>query len=82
MRKFLAILFSIVILATLLAVPAFAAVSPEGDIIEDEDIVVDDTDKNESDKAPQTGDDAVMMVAFLTAGAFVTMAVTRKAIKA
>lgn len=82
MRKFLAILFSIVILATLLAVPAFAAVSPEGDIIEDDDVVVDDTDKNESDKAPQTGDDAVMMVAFLTAGAFVTMAVTRKAIKA
>ena len=34
---FLAILFSVVILATLLAVPAFAAVSPEGEVIEDDD---------------------------------------------
>lgn len=146
MKKFLAILFSVVIIATFMAVPAFAEVSPEGEVIYNvemgdgekvavsegdtitlkvsdpdadfegwdiegkyeivsgdltsdvlvirplSDIVVkevyadaeDDvvTDENESDKAPQTGNNTIMLVTLLTAGAFVAMVATRKAVRA
>ncbi|MBE6762033.1 MAG: hypothetical protein E7551_07070 [Ruminococcaceae bacterium] len=147
MKKFLAILFSVVILATFMAVPAFAAGSPEGDVIHkvevigkddtkvhevkegdtieltksDENfegweidgdydivsgtltsdtivirpnsdltvtelykdtVVEDDKDENESDKAPTTGNGALMVTVLLTAGAFVAMVATKKAVRA
>ena len=143
MKKFLAILFSVVILATFMAVPAFAEQSPEGEVIHkvelpggdtaevkdgdtitleksDEgfegweitgeyeivsgsltsdkivilpkgdivvkeiikDVVEEDKDENESDKAPQTGNGALMVTVMLTAGAFVAMVVTKKAVRA
>lgn len=146
MKKFLAVLFAVVILATFMAVPAFAAGSPEGEVIhniklpdgdtvavpdgetikitvsDDEkefegwvitgeydiisgtltsdeieilpkgDLVVeekykdaaieDDKDENESDKAPTTGNGALMVTVLLTAGAFVAMVATKKAVRA
>lgn len=146
MKKFLAVLFSVVILATFMAVPAFAEQSPVGDVVHkveikggdtievkdgdsvtlkvtDEekdfegwvitgdydivsgtltstelviipksDLVVEekykdapvdtDKDENESDKAPQTGNTALMVTVLLTAGAFVTMIATKKAVRA
>ena len=146
MKKLLAILFSVVILATFMAVPAFADQSPEGEVIHkveisggetvevkdgdtitleksdselefegweitgeyeivsgsltsDESVirllgditveenykdVVDDDDKdeNESDKAPTTGNGVLMVTVLLTAGAFVAMVATKKAVRA
>lgn len=146
MKKFLAVLFSVVILATFMAVPAFAEGSPEGEVIftvempngekvavteggtltlkvsdtEKEfkgwvitgeydivsgtltsaelvilpkgDITVEETykdavlddekDENDSDKAPQTGNGALMVTVLLTAGAFVAMLATKKAVRA
>lgn len=146
MKKFLAVLFSVVILATFMAVPALAEVSPEGDVfhkveitggdtikVKDGDtvelkvrddekeferwditgeydiisgtltsdtivilpksdlvvteiykdaVVEDDKDENESDKAPQTGNGALMVTVLLTAGAFVAMVATKKAVRA
>ena len=146
MKKLLAILFSVVILATFMAVPAFADQSPEGEVIHKVEIsggetvevkdgdtitleksdselefegweitgkyeivsgsltsdkivirplgditveenykdVVDDDDKNEneSDKAPTTGNGALMVTVLLTAGAFVAMVATKKAVRA
>lgn len=150
MKKFLAVLFSVVILATFMAVPAFAAVSPEGEVVHtvelpsgdtvevadgdtitlekedngyeftgwviegeyeivsgdltsdnlvirplsdlvveatydsgDENLEDDDVevDENESDKAPQTGNGTIVLVTLLTAGAFVAMVATRKAVR-
>lgn len=146
MKKFLAVLFSVVLLATFMAVSASAAVpSPSGDVYhkveikggetvsvkdgdqykleatDDEkdfegweitgdyeivsgtltskelvilpksdlvveakykDVVVEDKEENDSDKAPQTGNGALMLTVVLTAGAFVTMVATKKAVKA
>lgn len=145
MKKFLAILFSVVILATFMAVPAFAEKSPEGEVFhkveikggstvdvkdgdtvtlkvsDDEkefegwvitgdyeivsgtltseelviipkgdlvveetykDVIADDKDENDSDKAPQTGNGALMVTVLLTAGAFVGMLATKKAVRA
>lgn len=146
MKKFLAVLFSVVILATFMAVPTFAASSPEGEVIhtvkmpdgeivavkdgdtvtlkvsDDEkefegwvitgeydiisgtvtsdeivilpkgDLVIeekykdtvieDNKDENESDKAPQTGNGVLMVTVLLTAGAFVGMVATKKAVRA
>ena len=146
MKKFLAVLFSVVIIATFMAVPAFAEKSPEGEVIHtvempdgekvavndgdtvelkvsDEDkefegwvitgdydivsgtltsdelvirpksdliiaekykdtVIEDDKDENESDKAPQTGNGLLMVTVLLTAGAFVGMVATKKAVRA
>ncbi|MEE1026689.1 MAG: hypothetical protein U0L55_06775, partial [Acutalibacteraceae bacterium] len=164
MKKFLAILFSVVILATFMAMPAFAAKSPEGELVhkvtftsyasgkgeasnykvdgdtiiftssdseyafkgwiingvegvdyeivsgdlnsetlvirplssvdvkevfdvpglvlDEEGNVVDDGNKNDSDKAPQTGNGMLAVVSLLTAGAFTAMIVTRKSARA
>ena len=145
MKKLLAILFSVVILATFMAVPAFADQSPEGEVIHKveisggetvevkdgetitleksdndvefegwvitgkyeivsgtltsdklvirplgdvtveenyKDVVADDKDDNDSDKAPQTGNGALMVTVLLTAGAFVAMVATKKAVRA
>lgn len=152
MKKLLAIVFSVVILATFMAVPAFAAESPEGELVfkvdvesfssgtsskgnyvvegdtirltisEDSDYdftgwviegkyeivsgsldskelvirplsdvsivesydveTAPDGDKNDSDKAPQTGNTALVLLSVITAGAFVAMVSTRKAVKA
>ena len=146
MKKFLAILFSVVILATFMAVPALAADSPSGKVIYKVEIkgqstvnnveagkeitlVKTDKDKtftgwviegeykivsgtkdsdtfviiplsdlkitetykedtttppateNESNKAPQTGNGTLMVTILLTAGAFVTMVATKKAVR-
>lgn len=43
MKKFLAILFSVVIIATFMAVPAFAEVSPEGEVVHKVEIKGGDT---------------------------------------
>ena len=145
MKKFLAVLFSIVIFATFMAVPAFAEVSPEGEVVHKveikggdtvevkdgdsialkvsdnekefegwvitgdyeivsgslsseelviipksdlvveetyKDVVADDKDENDSDKAPQTGNGALMVTVLLTVGAFVAMVATKKAVRA
>lgn len=147
MKKFLAVLFSVVILATFMAVPAFAADSPSGEVVykveikgqdtakevvagesitlvkgaNDKefagwvitgkydivsgslnsdtlviiplgDITVEETykdatvdtekEENDSDKAPQTGNGALMLTVLLTAGAFVAMVATKKAVRA
>ncbi|MBQ3088245.1 MAG: hypothetical protein IJC36_01290 [Clostridia bacterium] len=150
MKKFLAVLFSVVILATFMAVPTLALDSPGGKVIhtveittivdgeevtttedvEDGDTITltlddntgweitgdyeivsgtltsdtlvirplgdlvveavyddtdleggEDTEENDSDKAPQTGNNAIMMVVLVTAGAFVAMVATRKAVR-
>ena len=78
MKKFLAVLFSVVILAAFLAVPAFAVVSPEGDIYEEPDV---ETDENDSEEAPQTGNEVIVFATVLTLGSFAGMVATKKAIK-
>lgn len=164
MKKFLAILFSVVILATFMAIPAFAAKSPEGELVykvnftsyasgkgqassyevdgdtiiltaadskyafkgwiingvegvdyeivsgdlnsetlvirpladvdvkevfdvpglvlDEEGNPVEEGNKNDSDKAPQTGNGMLAVVSFLTAGAFAAMIVTKKSVRA
>lgn len=152
MKKFLAILFSIVILATFMAVPAFAESSPVGKVVhkievisnatgedvtttyevedgdtitftktdgsdyefkgwvitgdyeivsgdlnsdelvvkplsdlkvvESYDVETEPSDPNDSDKAPQTGNGALMVTVLLTAGAFVAMLATKKTVRA
>ena len=152
MKKFLAVLFSVVILATFMAVPALAEKSPEGEVVHKVEITTNSTgedvttthevkdgetitltktegsdyefkgwvitgdyeivsgtltsdtivikplgditveelydvetesgDPNDSDKAPQTGNGALMVTVLLTAGAIVAMVATKKAVRA
>ncbi len=157
MKKFLAILFSLVVLMTFMAIPTFAVNSPSGSLVYDVDVesfstgsatvgsykVDGDTiiltaakdskhtftgwvisgkegvdyvivsgsldskelvirpladlkieesydvkgsagygQSNDSDKAPQTGNNTLMVVTLLTGAAFVAMVSTRKAVKA
>ena len=144
MKKFLAMVVSVVLLATFMVVPALAEKSPEGEvfhkveikggeivIVKDgetvevtakddiefigweiigeyeiisgsltsknivvrplSDIVIEgkykgvveeDKEENESDKAPQTGNNLLMATVLLTAAAFVTMVATKKSVKA
>lgn len=147
MKKFLAVLFSVVILATFMAVPALAANSPSGEviykveikgqdktievqagkefklvksdnvntftgwviegkykivsgtvasdtfvIIPESDLKVSETyketttetekEENDSSTSDQTGNGALMLTVLLTAGAFVGMMATKKAVRA
>jgi len=51
-------------------------------VLESYDVETEPSDPNDSDKAPQTGNSALVVTVLLTAGAFVAMVATKKAVRA